>query len=184
MITREQYEEAQRRSIKYLKRAGIAVTSKEKQKIEVVDFGLGIPEVMGLEILIYVNTIKVCAKELIMFPGQTCAEHIHPTINNISGKEETFRCRWGKVYLYISGPSESNIKAKVPESYKDYFTVFNEIELNPGEQYTLAPDTLHWFQAGPEGAIVSEFSTTNTDEFDRFTNPFISRFTQIEERMG
>jgi D-lyxose ketol-isomerase len=42
------------------------------------------------------------------------------------------------------------------------------------------PDTLHWFQAGPEGAVVSEFSTTNTDEFDRFTDPRINRFTKIE----
>ena len=36
-------------------------------------------------------------------------------------------------------------------------------------------DTLHWFQAGDEGAIVSEFSTRSYDEFDIFTNPRDSR---------
>ena len=49
------------------------------------------------------------------------------------------------------------------------FNVWHEIVLKPGEQYTLAPNTLHWFQAGPEGAIVSEFSSSSRDRFDIFT---------------
>ncbi|HBP37292.1 MAG TPA: D-lyxose/D-mannose family sugar isomerase, partial [Clostridiales bacterium] len=55
------------------------------------------------------------------------------------------------------------------------YTVFHQIVLNPGEQYTLQPDTLHWFQAGPDGAVVSEFSTTSHDEGDIFTDPRIRR---------
>ena len=43
--------------------------------------------------------------------------------------------------------------------------------LRPGDQHTIAPDTLHWFQAGDEGAVVSEFSTTSRDELDVFTDP-------------
>ena len=38
-----------------------------------------------------------------------------------------------------------------------------------------APDTLHWFQAGVEGAIVSEFSTRSRDETDVFSDPRIVR---------
>jgi D-lyxose ketol-isomerase len=53
--------------------------------------------------------------------------------------------------------------------------VWREIELNPGEQYTLMPDTLHWFQAGLEGAVVSEFSTRSTDENDIFIDQNIVR---------
>jgi D-lyxose ketol-isomerase len=53
--------------------------------------------------------------------------------------------------------------------------VFHEISLNPGEQYTIPPDTLHWFQAGDLGAIVSEFSSTSRDESDVFTDPRIRR---------
>jgi D-lyxose ketol-isomerase len=67
------------------------------------------------------------------------------------------------------------------EKYGQYLTVAHEIELNPGDQYTLMPDTLHWFRAGARGAVVSEFSTTSTDEQDLFTDPRIGRFTKVDE---
>ena len=51
----------------------------------------------------------------------------------------------------------------------------DEIVLRPGEQWTILPDTLHWFEAGPEGAVVSEFSTRSRDETDVFTDPRIVR---------
>jgi D-lyxose ketol-isomerase len=53
--------------------------------------------------------------------------------------------------------------------------VWHEIVLRPGEQYTIPPDTWHWFQAGDAGAIVSEFSTRSTDEHDIFVDPDIRR---------
>ena len=52
--------------------------------------------------------------------------------------------------------------------------------MNPGDQYTISPNTLHWFQAGDEGAVVSEFSTRSRDEFDVFTHPGISRLPRVE----
>lgn len=58
--------------------------------------------------------------------------------------------------------------------------MWNEIVLKPGEQYTLEPNTLHWFQAGEEGAVVSEFSTMSTDEYDVFTDQEIKRIPEIE----
>ena len=59
--------------------------------------------------------------------------------------------------------------------------VFHEIELLPGQQYTMGPNTLHWFQAGEEGAVISEFSTTSYDECDLFTDPAIVRTPRIDE---
>ncbi len=56
-----------------------------------------------------------------------------------------------------------------------------KIVLEPGQQYTLYPGTNHWFQGGPEGAVVSEFSTRSTDETDVFTDPDIVRMPVIEE---
>ena len=50
-----------------------------------------------------------------------------------------------------------------------------ELVLRPDEQLTVPPDTLHWFQAGDDGAIVSEFSTRSTDELDVFTDPGVTR---------
>jgi D-lyxose ketol-isomerase len=181
MLTKTEYKKAQTKALGYLEQAGIIITGQEKRRIEVLDFGYGELEKMGLEILVYINTQKVCAKELVLFPRQTCAEHIHPQKNGMPGKEETFRCRWGKVYLYVCGEKTQNPGAIRPKGYEEYLTCDHEIELNPGEQYTLEPNTWHWFQAGDSGAIVSEFSTTNTDEFDEFTDIRISRFTRISD---
>jgi len=102
-MRRKEYEEAKSRAIEYLKRANIVITDKERDSIEVTDYGLNMLDKIGLQILVYINTERVCAKELILFPRQTCPEHKHPPINGDPGKEETFRCRWGKVYLYVPG---------------------------------------------------------------------------------
>lgn len=180
MITREEYEEAREATLGMLRRAGIAVTREEEQRIEVADFGLNDLKRTGLQILTYVNTDRVCAKELVLFPRQTCPEHKHPPVVGEPGKEETFRCRWGEVYLYVPGEPTPNPKARPPEGDEAYYTVFHQVVLRPGDQYTLPPETLHWFQAGPEGAIVSEFSTTSRDESDVFTDPRVDRLPKVE----
>ena len=167
-ITKEQ-------TIHMLHRAGFVLSNLEKQEIEVADFGLNQLRTQGLQLLTYINNEYYCAKELVLFPRQTCPEHKHPPIGASKGKIETFRCRWGKVWLYVAGEDTSNIKAKIPEDSSDFYTVYHEIELNPGDQYTIPANTLHWFQAGDAGAIVSEFSTTSRDEFDIFTDPRVKR---------
>ncbi len=181
MIERKEYEQAVERSVALLQRAGIVITPEERGRLEVADFGLGELETTGLEIITYINTERCCAKEIIMFGGQTCPEHLHPTVEGVPGKEETFRCRWGSVYLYVSGEPASPASCRAPKGSEDYYTVLHEVCLKPGEQYTLSPDTPHWFQAGPEGAIVSEFSTRSTDDADVFTDPRINRRPEVAE---
>ena len=187
MITRVEQREFLDEAAKYLEKANIAVTQEEKDGIEIADYGLSDLKNCGLAILVYVNTDRVCAKELIMLPTQTCPQHRHPPISppvsetEEPGKEETFRCRWGKVYLYEQGEKTENPKCSPPEVGKEHYTVWNEIELNPGEQYTLLPNRWHWFQSGPEGAVVSEFSTKSRDELDQFTNPNTRRETVIKD---
>ena len=180
-MTREQHQDWQRRAQSYLNRAGIALTPEEAANIEIADVGLGEFEKIGLAIVTYINTQRVCAKELILFPGQTCPQHKHPPVGDDPGKEETFRCRWGEMYLYVPGEPSPNPKATPPEGKEDTFTVWHEIVLRPGDQYTLDPETWHWFQAGPEGAIVSEFSTHSTDENDLFFDEQIQRIPEIED---
>lgn len=167
--------DARIKAAKMLASAGIVITSNEIKQMEVAELGLNQLESQGLEIVVYVNTDRYCAKELVLFPHQTCPEHRHPAHGGQSGKMETFRCRRGKVYLYVSGEPTKAIKAKVPAGSEKYYTVFHEIELKPGGQFTIPPDTLHWFQAGVEGAVVSEFSSTSHDESDIFTDPNIRR---------
>lgn len=180
MISQEEYRRAVERATQMLKSAAMAITPTERERFEVADFGLGELLKTGLEVLTYVNTARVCAKEIVMFPHQTCPEHWHPTVEQKLGKEETFRCRWGTVYLYIPGTPTANPACNPPQGSEAYYTVRHEVILKPGEQYTLDPDTRHWFQAGPEGAIVSEFSTRSTDDEDRFTDPRIKRAPEIQ----
>jgi D-lyxose ketol-isomerase len=147
--------EARERAAAMLAEAGIVLTPAEREAIEVTDFGLGRLERIGLQIVVYVNTERVCAKELVLFAGQTCPEHRHPPVDGGPGKEETFRCRRGTVHLHLEGE--------------------DELVLRPGDQQTIPSDTLHWFQAGPEGAVISEFSTQSRDELDVFSDPRIVR---------
>jgi D-lyxose ketol-isomerase len=147
--------EARERAAAMLDEAGIVLTPDERESIEIADFGLGRLEEIGLQIVEYVNTDRVCAKELVMFPHQRCPEHRHPPVDGQPGKEETFRVRRGAVHLHVDGAGD--------------------ILLGQGEQYTVPPNTLHSFEAGDEGAIVSEFSTTSRDALDVFTDPGIVR---------
>ena len=178
-MKKQQYEAQVQKALDMYEKAHIILNADEKKNIEVADFGLGKVNEIGLQLLVYINTERVCAKEMVLLPYQTCPEHKHVPSYNVAGKEETFRCRYGEVYLYVDGEKNTDaIKGKVPD---DNFTVFHEVVLKAGEQYTIMPETLHWFQAGPEGAVVSEFSTRSTDETDVFTDKGIIREAKIED---
>lgn len=182
MLTEEKWREARDKAVQMLSRAHITVTEKEKENMEITDYGLNDLEKIGTEIIIYKNTDRYCAKELILFPNQTCPEHRHPPLDNNPGKQETFRCREGNVYLFVPGEGTENPHVNPPEKRKKYFTVHHEISLNPGEQYTIPPNTKHWFKAGKKGAVISEFSSTSIDEEDIFTDPEIKREPEIEKK--
>lgn len=178
-MTRKEVSKYQDIIAAQLTEAGIAFTPEERANLEVADFGLGNFEKEGLGILVYVNTDRVCAKELVMLPGQTCPLHRHPPVEGEPGKEETFRVRKGLCYLYVDdGSAPESIKATPPSAH---YRPLREVILRPGDQYTLPPNTLHWFQAGPEGCIVSEFSTKSRDEADIFVDPNIRRIPVVED---
>jgi D-lyxose ketol-isomerase len=158
VLTRDEQRAAQAYAAAELTSCGIALTEAERDAIEVADFGLSRLREQGLMVLVYVNTDRYCAKELVLYPGQTCPEHRHPPFDGTQGKEETFRCRRGLVHLHVDGA---------------------EIVLRPGDQHTIPPDTLHWFSAGPEGAVVSEFSSTSRDDLDVFTDSNVQRETVV-----
>jgi len=158
-MTRRQYEDACQKALGLYAKAGIVLTEEEKGNLEAADFGLNDFAHIGLLIVTYVNTSRCCAKELALLPGQMCPEHRHPPFGDYPGKEETFRCRYGTVELNAAGET---------------------VILKPGDQYTLPPDTLHWFRAGEEGAVVSEFSTPSFDDQDIFTDPRIVRRPEVD----
>lgn len=179
MITEQEHDEIKSKALAMLRAAGIALRPDEVDAVEIADFGLGRIREIGLALLVYVNTERCCAKELVLLPRQTCPEHRHPPVADYLGKEETFRCRWGSVNLYVAGEPVKSPRALVPSGHESHLTVWREVALGPGNQWTIPPNTMHWFQAGDEGAIVTEFSTKSMDEYDVFTDPTIQRITRI-----
>ena len=178
-MKRDAYEIQVKKALEMYEKAHIVLSEDEKKSIEVVDFDMGMVDELGLQLLTYVNTQRVCAKEMVLTPYQTCPEHKHVPTAGMAGKEETFRCRYGKVYLYVPGEgSRDAIAAKLPPSD---VSVFHEVVLLPGEQYTIMPETWHWFQAGEDGAVISEFSTRSTDETDVFTDKRLIRDVIVED---
>lgn len=95
-----------------LRRINVALTPDEIENIEVADFGLGRHHETGLQLVIYVNTERCCAKEIVLLPGQTGPEHYHPPFDDTPGKGETLRVRVGTVYLYVPGEPTRNPVAK------------------------------------------------------------------------
>lgn len=159
-----------------LDRAGIVITDAERRDMELTDLGLGNFEIEGLSLVVYENNPRYCAKELVLLPWQTCPEHRHPPVGDDPGKMETFRVRRGEVYLHVEGEATASARARVPQGKEPYYAgARREVVLRPGEQFTIPPNTRHWFQAGPEGAVVSEFSSTSRDELDLFTDPGVRR---------
>ena len=91
MITRAEAEQARRRAAAMLREAGIVLTPQEEATIEIAELGLGELERQGLQLVTYVNTDRYCAKELVLFPHQTCPQHRHPPVDGRPGKQETLR---------------------------------------------------------------------------------------------
>jgi D-lyxose ketol-isomerase len=176
VIDDRELKDARRYAAERLAEVGVVLSDEERESIEVADFGLSRLEESGLQLLVYVNTDRYCAKELVLRPGQTCPEHRHPPFEGTPGKEETFRCRSGLVYLYVEGELTPEPACLPPAGA---YTVGHEIVLRPGMQHTIPPGTLHWFQAGPGGAVVTEFSSTSRDELDEFTDERVARATVV-----
>ena len=179
MITRAEYEAAQARAAALLRRTGVALRPDELDRIAVADFGLGELQQTGAQILTLLDTDEIAVKLIALFPGQTLPEHRHPRLGDYPGKAETLRCEWGEVRLYTEGAPEADPAGRPPASRRETYTVWREVILQHGEQITLPPDTLHWFQPGPEGAVVWSFSSRAVDVQDMFTDGEIRRETVV-----
>jgi D-lyxose ketol-isomerase len=162
--------------------SGIALAEGDEDRIEVADLGLDDFARQGLCILVYVNNDRYCAKELVLGPGQTCPEHLHPPFGGGQGKTETFRCRSGVAWLRVEGPPTTSPEAVPPAGHEAHYTATMEVMLLPGQQHTIPPNTRHWFQAGPLGAVISEFSSQSRDDLDVFTDPNVRRVGGARKR--
>lgn len=181
MITRQEWEEARDWAWEFVKQSGVVVTEADKERIEVADLGLSDLRTTGLQILTLVSTDWIGIKLLILRPHQFFPQHRHPPsmTENYPGKEETFRGQAGELYLYVEGPETPHRRANPPAHRRDRLTINHEILIRPGDQYICLPNVWHWFQAGPEGAVVWSFSSKPTDAADEFMEPDVVRETKI-----
>jgi D-lyxose ketol-isomerase len=180
MLTRQLQQIARRQAGEMISRAGIHVTDKEAESIEVVDFGLNRLHKEGVQVLTLLQTERISVKVLALFPNQTEPEHWHPPVADDPGKEETVRVISGTLYFYI--PGANTFKEGFLVKGKEHcYTMRHEIVMRPGDQITLAPGAKHWFQARAEGVVMYSFSTVARDALDQFTDKDIVRITKIIE---
>lgn len=179
MITRAEFLAAQKQAATLLRHTGLTLTADELASIAVADFGLSHLASFGGQILTLVDTPEIAVKLIAMFPDQILPEHRHPPLGESPGKAETLRCEWGTLYLYTEGVASPAPYGHPPKDKLHTFTVWQERILNPGDQITLMPNTLHWFQGGDDGAVVWSFSSRAVDIADIFTDKEIKRETII-----
>lgn len=184
MIRRSEYMAARKRAAEFVQRACILARPDEIERIEVADLGLSELEQSGVQILTLVETATIGVKVLVLFPHQTEPEHRHPPLGDYPGKEETLRGQWGELYLYLPGAPTPNPVSHPPAHRRDTYTCWHEVVLGPGDQITIPPNTPHWFQGGPEGAVVWTMSSRVSDVQDIFTDPDVRRQTVIVEDEG
>ncbi len=180
MITRTEQKAAQERAAQMIVQSGIRITEEEKNRIEVVDFGLSHLEIEGVQVLTLVQTERISVKVLAMLPNQTEPEHWHPPVGDDPGKEETIRVVSGTVYFYIQGENTFN-QGFLVKGKEKYYTLMHEIILKAGDQITFQPGEKHWFQARDEGAVMYSFSSVARDALDQFTDPDIVRTVKVVE---
>ena len=178
MITRAEQKRARERAAQMIAESGIRITEEEKNKIDVVDFGLSHLETEGVQVLTLVQTDRVSVKVLALFPNQTEPEHWHPPVGDDPGKEETIRVVSGVVYFYVQGQNTFK-QGFLLKGKEKYYTLRHEIILKPGDQITFQPGEKHWFQARDEGAVMYSFSSVARDALDQFTDPDIVRIVKV-----
>ena len=153
-----------------IRASGIHVTDAELDTLLIVDYGLGSVRAEGVALADIVHTPAQRHKVLALLPNQTLPEHTHPPYDDFVGKEEVLRVISGSVRVYLPGPD--TMKEGTPPAGKEqYYTSRNEQVLYPIEQVVIPPNTTHWFQAGPEGAVCYAFYPQAVESNNTFTDP-------------
>ena len=179
MITQQERKRAIQHAWTLCQKSGFPLVDHEIDQIEVADFGLSEFRTSGLAILTLQVTQEVGIKLIALYPWQACPQHRHPVVGDYPGKEETFRGLMGEVYLYVPGEPTPNPRARLPEHRRPHYSVWHEIVLGPGDQHYSPPNEWHWFQAGPEGAVMWSWSSRPSDYQDDFSDPEVTRRTII-----
>lgn len=143
----------------------------EIQAIRINDFGLNNLPVEGFAFVDLLRTERVRTTLMIFLPDQTLPQHKHPPYENEAGKEESVRVLWGQFMVCVEGGDTPGIEDMIPHGKADYYTARKAVVLETCMQYTIPPDTAHWFHAGPEGAVVLACQNRVDEERNLFYDP-------------
>lgn len=166
-------EAAKRVYLDFLRGAGYPVNDTIAKKLWVSDFGLGRFTSAGLGVIVWWGDEKYnfSGLDAFLLPGQIIPEHWHVKLRNIPEKMEAWLVRHGEIYGYAEGDPTMDMKAKLADADAAGVTVKHERILRVGDVAGIArPEEKHWMQAGPQGAIFTEFSTFHTGEAVKFTD--------------
>lgn len=166
-------EAARRAYLDFLQQSGYPVNDTIRKKLWVSDFGLGRFAETGLGGIIWWGDEKhnFTGLDAFLLPGQIIPEHWHVEVRSIPAKMEAWLVRFGEIYAYAEGAPTPHMKAKPAAADAASLTVKSERILGVGDIAGIArPLEKHWMQAGPQGAIFTEFSTFHAGEAVRFTD--------------
>ncbi len=169
-------ETAKAAYLDFLQQSGYPVNDAIREKLWVSDFNLGRFTEVGLGGIIWWGDEKhnFTGLDAFLLPGQIIPEHWHVKAGNIPEKMEAWLVRQGEVYAYAEGEPTPNRRAKIGNGDAVNMTAKSERVLRVGEIAGISrPLEKHWMQAGPQGAIFTEFSTFHTGAAVKFTDPQI-----------
>jgi hypothetical protein len=157
----------------FLREVGYPVNDAIAGKMWVSDFGLGRFTDAGVGGIVWWGDEKnnFSSLDAFLLPGQIIPEHWHVKLGNIPEKMEAWLVRQGEIYGYAEGDPTPDMKAKLAADDAEHVTVKHERILRVGDVAGISHVLeKHWMQAGPEGAIFSEFSTYHTGEAVKFSD--------------
>ncbi|NQV32859.1 MAG: D-lyxose/D-mannose family sugar isomerase, partial [Phycisphaeraceae bacterium] len=100
---------------------------------------------------------------------QTLPQNVHPAYDEEPGKEETLRVLYGHTKVFVEGQASTEVH--IPAGKDQYYTARQEITLNAGGQYSVAPGIKHWFQAGTQGSVNMTFQNRVDETKNIFDDP-------------
>ena len=153
-----------------LAKSGFPLTPEELDSLQANDFGLGDLRKEGFQFIDILLSPRVRITLMAVLPNQTLPQHVHPPYDGEPGKEETIRVIYGQGRVGINGGKESP-GILIPKGKEKYYTARQVITLEPGEQFTVEPTVVHWFQAGDEGMVCICFQNRVDEMKNRFFDP-------------
>lgn len=139
-----------------------------------LDFGLGKFTEIGMAGILWVNNKEhnYFGHEIYLLPGQNIPEHKHVETADAAYKLEGWHVRHGYITIFGEGDPMPGVEDRLPPSHKECAKSRTFKKVMPGEVGMLGgPGQWHFMQAGPEGAIVTEYATYHDGTALRFSHP-------------